>query len=130
MFLQLYDISYWESVLYHNYIVIYIVACRTHTARRFSYFSFASSRYRVATAKAQRRFSSHCYSNTSLGPRPFSNFFHTHAQQRGRGGKERVWRHGIPFRGSWNVNNFNLWLLLKCSSARAAITIIMNNEKH
>ena len=27
----------------------------------------------------------HTYTHTSLGPRPFSNFCHTHAQQRGRG---------------------------------------------
>ena len=76
---------------------------------------------------------------SSLVPRPFSNFFHTHAQQRGRGERKGlVTRH--PFRGSykprtWNVNNLIcgyyssvrargrllLWIIAERLSARLMI---------
>ena len=68
---------------------------------------------------------------TSLGPRPFSNFFHTHAQQRGRGERKGSGDTAYP---SADPGMSTILICGYYSSvrarARAAITIIMNNEKH
>ena len=42
----------------------------------------------VATLKELLKAEKDRHHRASLVPRPFSNFFHTHAQQRGRGRKE------------------------------------------